>query len=225
MRNITSGVLAGIAGALAMGATMVLGRKAGFLHQTLDQDSEEWLDRNFDARRHLGDAGTTALEQGNHLAAGAAFGALYAQLPETRLPSVLSGALYGAGLYAVNIAVAAPVPIAVMVAVPIAFMVAGALAFVARALAVGTAPAVVLAMRALGTAGAHVAHAGPLGLSPAKAHQGAVGGKTRPQRLALRVLARQGLRDEARADLERCRDMGIQTPVGQKCNTQLQTYQ
>ena len=59
MRNITSGVLAGVAGALAMGATMVLGRKAGFLHQTLDEDSEEWLDRNFDARRHLGDAGTT----------------------------------------------------------------------------------------------------------------------------------------------------------------------
>jgi Tfp pilus assembly protein PilF len=40
-----------------------------------------------------------------------------------------------------------------------------------------------------------------------------------------RVLARQGLRDEARADLERCRDMGIQTPVGQRCATQLQTYQ
>ena len=109
MRNITSGVLAGVAGAMAMGATMVLGRRAGFLHQTLDQDSEDWLDRNFDARRHLGDAGTTAVEQGNHLAAGAAFGALYAQLPETRLPSVLAGALYGAGLYTVNIAVAAPV--------------------------------------------------------------------------------------------------------------------
>jgi len=40
-----------------------------------------------------------------------------------------------------------------------------------------------------------------------------------------RVLARQGLRDEARADLERCRDMGVQTLAGQKCASQLQTYQ
>jgi type IV pilus assembly protein PilF len=40
-----------------------------------------------------------------------------------------------------------------------------------------------------------------------------------------RVLARQGLKDEARADLERCRDMGVQTLAGQKCAAQLQTYQ
>jgi Tfp pilus assembly protein PilF len=32
-----------------------------------------------------------------------------------------------------------------------------------------------------------------------------------------RVLARQGLNDEARADLTRCRDMGAQTLTGQKC--------
>ena len=40
-----------------------------------------------------------------------------------------------------------------------------------------------------------------------------------------RVLARQGLKEEARADLERCRDIGVQTPAGQKCAAQLQTYQ
>jgi Tfp pilus assembly protein PilF len=40
-----------------------------------------------------------------------------------------------------------------------------------------------------------------------------------------RVLARQGLKDEARADLERCRDLSRETPVGQKCAAQLQTYQ
>jgi tetratricopeptide (TPR) repeat protein len=39
------------------------------------------------------------------------------------------------------------------------------------------------------------------------------------------VLSRQGHRDEARADLERCRDMGVQTPAGQRCLSQLQTYQ
>jgi Tfp pilus assembly protein PilF len=40
-----------------------------------------------------------------------------------------------------------------------------------------------------------------------------------------RVLARQGLKAEARTDLERCRNMGVQTPTGQKCAAQLQTYQ
>jgi type IV pilus assembly protein PilF len=40
-----------------------------------------------------------------------------------------------------------------------------------------------------------------------------------------RVLERQGLRDEARADLERCRDIGVQTQTGQKCAARLQTYQ
>jgi Tfp pilus assembly protein PilF len=39
-----------------------------------------------------------------------------------------------------------------------------------------------------------------------------------------RVLGRQGLRDDARADLERCRDMGRETPTGLKCAAQLQTY-
>jgi Tfp pilus assembly protein PilF len=40
-----------------------------------------------------------------------------------------------------------------------------------------------------------------------------------------RVLARQGFRDEARSDLQRCRDMAKETPTGQKCAAQLQTYQ
>ncbi|MFT3771142.1 MAG: tetratricopeptide repeat protein [Minicystis sp.] len=40
-----------------------------------------------------------------------------------------------------------------------------------------------------------------------------------------RVLSRQGLKTEARADLERCRDLSRDTPVGQKCAAQLQTYQ
>ncbi|APR75003.1 TPR domain protein [Minicystis rosea] len=40
-----------------------------------------------------------------------------------------------------------------------------------------------------------------------------------------RVLVRQGLKAEARVDLERCRDLSRDTPVGQKCAAQLQTYQ
>ncbi|MFO0756850.1 MAG: tetratricopeptide repeat protein [Byssovorax sp.] len=40
-----------------------------------------------------------------------------------------------------------------------------------------------------------------------------------------RVLVKQGLKDEARADLEKCRELSSATPVGQRCAAQLQTYQ
>jgi Tfp pilus assembly protein PilF len=40
-----------------------------------------------------------------------------------------------------------------------------------------------------------------------------------------RVLARAGFKEEARADLQRCRDLSRETPIGQKCAAQLQTYQ
>ena len=40
-----------------------------------------------------------------------------------------------------------------------------------------------------------------------------------------RVLAHLGLKSEARPDLERCREMGVQTSAGQQCAAQLQTYQ
>lgn len=40
-----------------------------------------------------------------------------------------------------------------------------------------------------------------------------------------RVSDKQGLREEARADLERCRDMASTTPVGQRCAAQLERAQ
>lgn len=40
-----------------------------------------------------------------------------------------------------------------------------------------------------------------------------------------RVSVKQGLRDDARADLERCRDIAATTPVGQRCAAQLRTLQ
>jgi type IV pilus assembly protein PilF len=39
-----------------------------------------------------------------------------------------------------------------------------------------------------------------------------------------RVLVKQGLKDEARADLERCRDLARTTPTGQRCAADLQGY-
>jgi type IV pilus assembly protein PilF len=40
-----------------------------------------------------------------------------------------------------------------------------------------------------------------------------------------RVLVKQGLKNEARADLEKCRELSSSTPIGQRCAAQLQTYQ
>ncbi|KYF60485.1 hypothetical protein BE11_42070 [Sorangium cellulosum] len=40
-----------------------------------------------------------------------------------------------------------------------------------------------------------------------------------------RVAEKRGLLDEARADLERCREIAATTPVGQRCAAQLQTLQ
>lgn len=40
-----------------------------------------------------------------------------------------------------------------------------------------------------------------------------------------RVLGKQGFKDEARADLQRCRELGSSTSVGQRCAVELQIYQ
>jgi hypothetical protein len=40
-----------------------------------------------------------------------------------------------------------------------------------------------------------------------------------------RVLVKQGFKDEARADLQRCSELGSATTVGQRCAVELQTYQ
>ncbi len=93
------------------GLAMAAGRRTGTLHETLDQKSEDWLDRVASTRALVGDHGTTALEQANHAAASAAFGYGYDVLRERLpgVPSALLGMLYGCGLYAANIAGIAPV--------------------------------------------------------------------------------------------------------------------
>ena len=110
MQHLIAGALGGLIGAVAMDAVMVGGRRAGLLHTTLAEDSERWLNRTLGTDRRIGRAGTTAVEQANHLAAGAGFGALFAALRPALggLPAAAAGALYGAGLYAVNIAGVAP---------------------------------------------------------------------------------------------------------------------
>jgi hypothetical protein len=110
MRNSTAGAIGGVVAGVIVSGVMAVGRDAGLLHQTLADHASDWLDRRFKTRDWAGEEGTQALEQGNHLAASAAFGAVYgATRPLTQsVPPVAAGALFGAGLYAVAIAGVAP---------------------------------------------------------------------------------------------------------------------
>ena len=110
MESVQAGAVGGLAAGLAMSLAMAAGRRSGLLHKTLAEDAHDWLDRAAGSRRLVGQGGTTALEQANHMAASAAFGAGYvllgARLP--RVPPPLLGALYGAALYGMNIIGIAP---------------------------------------------------------------------------------------------------------------------
>jgi hypothetical protein len=109
MRVVLAGGLGGLAGGLLVSGAMALGRRAGLLHRTLAEHAEDWLDDAFAMRRRIGRAGVTLAEQANHLAASVIFGAAYgaARRHFAARPTV-AGALYGAGLYAVNIVGIAP---------------------------------------------------------------------------------------------------------------------
>ncbi len=110
MRKTTAGAIGGVVAGMIVSGVMALGRDAGLLHETLADRASDWLDRRFNTRDWAGEDGAQALEQANHLAASAAFGALYgATRPVTQwAPPVAAGALFGAGLYAVAIAGVAP---------------------------------------------------------------------------------------------------------------------
>ncbi len=110
MRNTTAGAIGGVVAGAILSGVMAIGRDAGLLHKTLADHASDWLDRRFKTRDWAGEDGTEALEQANRLAASATFGAVYgAARPLTQwAPPVAAGALFGAGLYAVAIAGAAP---------------------------------------------------------------------------------------------------------------------
>ena len=68
-----AGVFGGVAAGVAVSLAMSLGRRASVLHKTLAEYAEDWVDRAADTRSHIGKSGTWTLEQGNHIAASAAF--------------------------------------------------------------------------------------------------------------------------------------------------------
>ena len=110
MNGKQASAIGGLAAGLVMSLAMVVGRRSGLLHKTLAEDAEDWLDWVGGSRRFVGQSGTTVIEQANHMAASAAFGVGYGMLSTRvpRVPTLMLGALYGAGLYVVNIVGIAP---------------------------------------------------------------------------------------------------------------------
>jgi hypothetical protein len=108
--QVSAGAVAGVIGGLVMSVAMAGGRRGGLLEKTLAEESEDWLDQKFHTRSHVGDLGTTAIEQADHMLAAAAFGMTYAKARSyvTELPWAIAGALFGALLYVVNIVGIAP---------------------------------------------------------------------------------------------------------------------
>ena len=111
MEKYKAAVLGGLVAGVVTTAVMAVGRKTGLLTKTLDRDAVDWIDRLTHSRAVIGDTGTSVVEFVNHLGASAAFGAALPPLREAApgLSPVALGALYGTGLYAVNIAGIAPV--------------------------------------------------------------------------------------------------------------------
>ena len=105
MRSATAGALGGlIAGAVTSGV-MLIGRDAGWLRPTLSHNTQDWLDERFGARARFGEDGTELIEQAGHYAASLGFGAAYGAFrPYVPVPGVVSGALFGAALYAFGVA-------------------------------------------------------------------------------------------------------------------------
>ena len=111
MRALPAALLGGLAAGVLTTAVMTVGRKTGVLGKTLDRDAVDWIDDVSGSRAIIGDAGTSAVEFANHLAASAAFAAAWPMLRRAApdVPVALLAAGYGTALYAVNIGGIAPV--------------------------------------------------------------------------------------------------------------------
>lgn len=106
MKTTTAGAIGGlVAGAIVSGVRLI-GRDAGILQKTLSHDAQDWIDRTFHPGHALGADSTELIEQVGHYAASAGFGSTYGGLRGYMpfLPGILSGALFGAGLYAFGVA-------------------------------------------------------------------------------------------------------------------------
>ena len=105
MRSATAGAIGGLVAGAVVAGVQWFGKDSGLLKDNLSAVTQDWLDDAFGARGKLGDDGLMLLEEAGHygmsMGLGAAYGSVRPYLP---IPGVLSGALFGAGVYAVAVA-------------------------------------------------------------------------------------------------------------------------
>lgn len=105
MRSATAGAIGGLVAGAVISGISSLGKDAGLLKDNLSEDTQDWLEETFDARTRLGDDGVILAEQATHYGASLGFGAAYGMVrPYLPIPGLLSGALFGAAMYAVGVA-------------------------------------------------------------------------------------------------------------------------
>ncbi len=105
MRSATAGAVGGLVAGAVVAGVQWFGKDAGLLKDNLSEATQDWLDDAFGARERLGDDGLMLLEEAGHYGMSLGLGAVYGSVrPYLPIPGVLSGALFGAGVYAVAVA-------------------------------------------------------------------------------------------------------------------------
>lgn len=105
MRSSTAGAVGGLIAGAVISGVMAVGRDAGWLKPTLADTTQDWLDETFSARKRFGQEGAELIEQAGHYAGSVGLGAAYGAVrPYVPLPGLVSGALFGAGVYAFGVA-------------------------------------------------------------------------------------------------------------------------
>ena len=105
MRSSTAGAVGGLIAGAVISGVMFIGRDAGWLKPTLADNAQDWLDETFGTRAKFGQDGTELIEQAGHYAASVGFGAAYGAFrPYVPTPGLVSGALFGAAVYAFGVA-------------------------------------------------------------------------------------------------------------------------
>ena len=105
MRSATAGAIGGLVAGAVVAGLQWIGKDAGLLKDNLSETTQDWLDERFDARERLGDDGLMLLEEAGHYGMSIGLGAAYGMVrPYLPVPGVVSGALFGAGVYATAVA-------------------------------------------------------------------------------------------------------------------------
>ncbi len=105
MRSATAGAIGGLVAGAVVAGLQWIGKDAGLLKDNLSETTQDWLEDAFGARERLGDDGLMLLEEAGHYGMSMGLGTVYGAVrPYLPIPGVLSGALFGAGVYAVAVA-------------------------------------------------------------------------------------------------------------------------